>query len=92
MWVHVQGGDLLWLIWRYEGDYTLFNLLQKRDWPYNAEALMRGSGQPSQNRSVRRKAAIIRTMMKGVLQGLSACHANGDVLPLLGTLRQHPPI
>lgn len=23
-----KGADLLWLVWRYEGDYTLFDLLQ----------------------------------------------------------------
>lgn len=86
-WVHAQGGDLLWLIWKYEGDFTLFDLLQKRDWPYNAEALLRGSGQPSQNRSVRRKTAIIRTMMKSILEGLSACHANGDDSHFPGTLQ-----
>jgi len=74
-------GDMLWLVWRYEGDFTLFDLLQKRDWPYNAEALMRGKGKgpPSQNRSPRRKMSIIRGIMKSILQGLKACHNTGIV-------------
>lgn len=82
-WEHscaaVQKGDMLWLVWRYEGDFTLFDLLQKRDWPYNAEALMKGKGKGplSQNRSPRRKMAIIRGIMKSILQGLRACHNTG---------------
>lgn len=72
-----QGGEMLWLVWRYEGDYTLFDLLQKRDWPYNAEALMRGKSVPSQNRSPRRKLAIVRSIMKSMLTALKACHNSG---------------
>jgi serine/threonine protein kinase len=74
-----KGPDLLWLVWRYEGDFTLFDLLQKRDWPYNAEAIMRGRSQPSSNRSPRRKLNIIRGMMKEILEGLKACHNTGIV-------------
>ena len=32
----------LWLIWRFEGDWTLWNLMQKRDFPYNTEVLLLG--------------------------------------------------
>ena len=32
----------LWLIWKYEGDWTLSNLMQKRDFPYNLETLLLG--------------------------------------------------
>ena len=32
----------LWLVWRYEGDYTLYDLMQKKDWPYNLEPLLFG--------------------------------------------------
>ncbi len=24
-------------MWQYEGDYTLYDLMQKKDWPYNLE-------------------------------------------------------
>lgn len=72
--------DLLWLVWRYEGDYTLFDLLQqKRDWPYNAEAVMKGRKQPSSNRSPKRKLDIIRGMIRQILVGLKACHNTGIV-------------
>ena len=32
----------LWLVWQYEGDYTLYDLMQKKDWPYNLEPLLFG--------------------------------------------------
>ena len=86
---------MLWLVWRYEGDYTLFDLLQKRDWPYNAEALMRGRSMPSQNRSPRRKLAIVRSIMKSILLALKACHNSGapaeEPLALTHLPRPHSP-
>jgi hypothetical protein len=50
---------------------------QKRDWPYNAEAVMKGRKQPSSNRSPKRKLDIIRGMMRQILVGLKACHNTG---------------
>ena len=32
----------LWLIWKFEGDWTLWNLMQKKDFPYNTETLLLG--------------------------------------------------
>jgi len=29
-------------VWQYEGDYTLYDLMQKKDWPYNLEPLLFG--------------------------------------------------
>ena len=34
--------NLLWLVWKFEGDWTLWNLMQKRDFPYNLEPLLLG--------------------------------------------------
>ena len=32
--------DPLWIIWKYEGDYTLWDLMQKKNFPYNLEPLL----------------------------------------------------
>lgn len=32
----------LWLIWKFEGDWTLWNLMQRKDFPYNMETLLFG--------------------------------------------------
>lgn len=29
-------------MWQYEGDYTLYDLMQKKEWPYNLEPLLFG--------------------------------------------------
>lgn len=52
-------------------------LQQKRDWPYNAEAIMTGRKEPSSDRSPQRKLDIVRGMMKQILVGLKACHNTG---------------
>lgn len=36
------GPKPLWLVWKYEGSNTLWNLMQKRDFPYNLEPLLLG--------------------------------------------------
>lgn len=33
-------------MWKYEGDNTLYDLMQKRDFPYNAEPLLFGKELP----------------------------------------------
>ena len=30
----------IWLVWKYEGDATLYDMLEKRDFPYNMETLL----------------------------------------------------
>lgn len=32
----------LWLVWKFEGDYTLWNLMIKKEFPYNVEELLFG--------------------------------------------------
>jgi serine/threonine protein kinase len=54
-------------------------LQQKRDWPYNAEAIMKGRKEPSGDRSPKRKLDIICGMMRQILAGLRACHNTGAV-------------
>ena len=64
-------------------------LQQKRDWPYNAEAIMKGRKQPSGNRSPKRKLQIICGMMRQILVGLRACHSTGaDVSTVLAEALQ----
>ncbi len=41
---------------------------------------MKGSSQPSSNRSPRRKLGIVRGMMREILEGLKACHNTGAAL------------
>ena len=67
-----------WFLFQpYEYSSLVCLVQQKRDWPYNAEAVMKGRKQPSSNRSPKRKLEIIRGMMRQILVGLKACHNTG---------------
>lgn len=55
----------LWLVWQYEGDYTLFDLMQKKDFPYNMEPLLLGQ-ELDMPKGPQRKAITISIIMQQV--------------------------
>ena len=71
-------GDPLWLMWEFEGNKTLGDMMKVREFPRNTEVYLFGkslSVLPGPNR----RAASIRVIMKQVLEGLRACHNVGIV-------------
>ena len=71
----------LWLVWSYEGDYTLDAKMAEKDFPFNMEGVLGGSagGGRREARTTRRRAQLIRGMMQQLLTGLSAMHSIGIV-------------
>lgn len=70
--------DAVWLLWRYEGDNTLFDAIQKKEFPYNLEPLLLGR-ELRLEKGLRRKAVTVKLVMKQLLENLSAMHATGIV-------------
>uniref|UniRef100_A0A7S3VTM9 Protein kinase domain-containing protein n=1 Tax=Dunaliella tertiolecta TaxID=3047 RepID=A0A7S3VTM9_DUNTE len=70
--------DAVWLVWRYEGDNTLSDLIEDKDFPYNLEPLLldRELRLP---RGARRKQAIISLAMQQLFENLQAAHSTGIV-------------
>ena len=60
----------LWLVWQYEGDYTLYDLMQKKEWPYNLEPFLFGR-ELNLPKSPERRWLSLRTVMKQVLTSAS---------------------
>lgn len=78
----------LWLVWQYEGDYTLFDLMQKKDFPYNMEPLLLGQ-ELDMPKGPQRKAVTISIIMQQVCRAgtgasrLCGCaNVSSPVLPL----------
>jgi serine/threonine protein kinase len=65
-------------VWQYEGDYTLYDLMQKKDFPYNLEPLLLGR-ELDMPKGPRRKSITIQIVMEQILQALKACHSTGIV-------------
>ena len=55
----------LWLVWQYEGDFTLWDLMQKKDFPYNMEPFLLGR-QLDLPKGPRRRLITIRLVMQQV--------------------------
>lgn len=70
--------DLLCLIWKYEGDYSLMDLMQKREFPYNLEDALLGRELTIPMGSFR-KMVTIKLVMKQILTALEKCHRSGIV-------------
>lgn len=68
----------LWLIWQYEGDYTLWDLMQKKDFPYNLEQPLLGR-ELDMPKGPQRKAVTISLVMQQLLEALKASHRTGIV-------------
>ncbi|PSC67135.1 Serine threonine-kinase chloroplastic [Micractinium conductrix] len=73
-----QLGDATWLVWAYEGDYTLADLMQKKEFPYNLEQSLFGR-ELNIPKGPERKAAILRVALQQLIYCLEKCHAVGIV-------------
>ncbi|XP_047321463.1 serine/threonine-protein kinase STN7, chloroplastic [Impatiens glandulifera] len=71
-------GAEYWLIWKYEGESTLADLLQSRDFPYNVEAMILGEVQ-SLPKGIERENRIIQTIIRQLLFALDGLHSTGIV-------------
>ncbi|CAJ1932266.1 unnamed protein product [Sphenostylis stenocarpa] len=67
-----------WLIWRFEGDATLADLVQSREFPYNVETLILGEVQ-ALPKGLERENRIIQTIMRQILFALDGLHSTGIV-------------
>lgn len=73
-----QPGDPLWLLWDFEGTYTLADVMKAREFPLNMEGLL--FKKPlSILPAPQRRALAIRLAMSNLLEGLKACHRVGIV-------------
>ena len=78
----------LWLIWKFEGDWTLWNLMQKRDFPYNIEGLLLGQ-EVDLPKGPQRSLLTIRLVMTEVrspFQSLYHCNARDTRLKSMSVL------
>lgn len=72
-----KGGEY-WLIWRYEGEATLADLMISREFPYNVETLIVGEVQDLP-KGIERENRIIQTIMSQLLFALDGLHSTGIV-------------
>ncbi|KAK4354251.1 hypothetical protein RND71_026445 [Anisodus tanguticus] len=71
-------GAEYWLLWRFEGEATLADLMQSREFPYNVEALILGEVQDLP-KGLDRENRIIQTIMGQLLFALDGLHSTGIV-------------
>ncbi|KAL9246218.1 hypothetical protein vseg_019781 [Gypsophila vaccaria] len=67
-----------WLLWRFEGESTLADLLISREFPYNVETMILGE-QQSVPKGLERENRIIQTIMRQLLFALDGLHSTGIV-------------
>ncbi|KAI8539209.1 hypothetical protein RHMOL_Rhmol09G0163500 [Rhododendron molle] len=67
-----------WLLWRYEGEATLSDLMLSKDFPYNVEAMILGEVQDLP-KGLGRENRIIQTIMRQLLFALDGLHTTGIV-------------
>lgn len=71
-----QGGK--WLVWKFEGDSTLADFMEDRDFPMNLEQIMFGRNLKGLD-SVGIKSLIIKQIMRQIITSLKKIHATGIV-------------
>ena len=77
-------GEPLWLVWKYEGNYTLAELMQKKDFFSILESMLfdRPLNIPE---GPERRAVVLRLVFQQLLETVAACHKIGichrDVKP-----------
>ncbi|KAJ4841370.1 Serine/threonine-protein kinase stn7, chloroplastic [Turnera subulata] len=71
-------GAEYWLIWRFEGEATLFDLMQSKEFPYNVETMILGEVQ-NLPKGLERENKIIQTIMRQLLFALDGLHSTGIV-------------
>ncbi|XAR65390.1 Non-specific serine/threonine protein kinase [Bertholletia excelsa] len=67
-----------WLIWKFEGEATLADLMLSKEFPYNVEALILGEVQDL-SKGLERENRIIQTIMRQILFALDGLHSTGIV-------------
>ncbi|KAF8716311.1 hypothetical protein HU200_026598 [Digitaria exilis] len=73
-----KGAEEYWLIWRFEGEDTLFDLMQSKEFPYNVETKILGDVQDLR-KGIARENKIIQTVMRQLLFALDGLHSTGIV-------------
>ncbi|GFZ09881.1 serine/threonine kinase domain protein [Actinidia rufa] len=71
-------GAEYWLIWRFEGEATLSDLMLSKDFPYNVEAMILGEVQDLP-KGLERENRIVQTIMRQLLFALDGLHSTGIV-------------
>uniref|UniRef100_A0A2P2KW18 non-specific serine/threonine protein kinase n=1 Tax=Rhizophora mucronata TaxID=61149 RepID=A0A2P2KW18_RHIMU len=71
-------GAEYWLIWRFEGEATLHDLMLSREFPYNVETMILGEVQ-DMPKGLERENRIIQTIMRQLLFALDGLHSTGIV-------------
>ncbi|XP_039051768.1 LOW QUALITY PROTEIN: serine/threonine-protein kinase STN7, chloroplastic-like [Hibiscus syriacus] len=72
-----KGGEY-WLVWRFEGEATLSDLMQSKEFPYNVETMILGEVQ-NLPKGLARENQIILTIMRQILFALDGLHSTGIV-------------
>lgn len=73
-------GEEFWLVWRYEGKSTLADLMTNKDFPYNVEDAILGTGMGNDMpKGPARRNRILRTIMRQILSALAQLHSTGIV-------------
>uniref|UniRef100_A0A803QQA3 non-specific serine/threonine protein kinase n=2 Tax=Cannabis sativa TaxID=3483 RepID=A0A803QQA3_CANSA len=71
-------GSEYWLIWRFEGESTLADLMQSKEFPYNVETMILGEVQ-NLPKGLERENKIIQTIIRQLLFALDGLHSTGIV-------------
>ncbi|CAH9076118.1 unnamed protein product [Cuscuta epithymum] len=71
-------GAEYWLLWHFEGESTLADLMQSKEFPYNVEAFILGNNQ-DMPKGLERENRIIQTIMRQLLFALDGLHSTGIV-------------
>ncbi|XP_075636332.1 serine/threonine-protein kinase STN7, chloroplastic isoform X2 [Castanea sativa] len=71
-------GAEYWLLWRFEGEATLSDLMLSKEFPYNVETMITGKVQDSP-KGLERENRIIQTIMRQILFALDGLHSTGIV-------------
>ncbi|TYG41740.1 hypothetical protein ES288_D12G199700v1 [Gossypium darwinii] len=74
----LKKGEEYWLVWRYEGEATLSDLMLSKEFPYNVETMILGEVQ-NLPKGLERENQIIQTIMRQILFALDGLHSTGIV-------------
>ncbi|KAL6012730.1 Serine/threonine-protein kinase stn7, chloroplastic [Asimina triloba] len=73
-----KGSGEYWLIWKFEGEATLSDLMLSKEFPYNVETIILGEAQDLP-KGLERENKIIQTIMRQLLFSLDGLHSTGIV-------------
>eukprot|EP00798_Chlamydomonas_sp_ICE-L_P022287 gene22287-29365_t len=68
----------IWLVWKFEGDNTLNDVMEKRDFPYNMETILLGR-ELNLPKGPRRRLVTVKLALKQLIEALDCCHRTGIV-------------